>query len=49
MARLRAGLPALRIRTGRVATSSEGKDSGSGSGTLFGSSVGTDYRYDFER
>jgi hypothetical protein len=29
-ARLRAGLPALRIRTGRVATSSEGKDSGSG-------------------
>jgi hypothetical protein len=30
MARLRAGLPALRIRTGRVATSSEGKDSGSG-------------------
>jgi hypothetical protein len=29
-ARLRGGLPALRIRTGRVATSSEGKDSGSG-------------------
>jgi hypothetical protein len=29
-ARLRAGRPALRIRTGRVATSSEGKDSGSG-------------------
>ena len=26
----RAGLPALRIRTGRVATSSEGEDSGSG-------------------
>ncbi len=25
-----AGLPALRIRTGRVATSSEGEDSGSG-------------------
>jgi hypothetical protein len=29
-ARLRAGLPALRIRTGRVATSSLGKDNGSG-------------------
>ena len=29
-ARLRASLPALHIRTGRVATSSEGKDSGSG-------------------
>ena len=45
MARLRAGLPALRTRTGRVATSSEGKDSGSG----FGSSVRTDNPYDFER
>ena len=48
-ARLRAGLPALRIRTGRAQHLPRVRTADLPSGTLFGSSVGTDERYDFER
>jgi hypothetical protein len=39
----------LRIRTGRAQHLPRVKTADLASGTLFGSSVGTDERYDFER